>query len=388
MIDADCWYPPAHVTLHALPGDGSLLAPSREASLPTPRDLLLKPLQRFDIERHAIIAIMAQQHRAQPRALHGDGLVPSPSQLDFDLGHFDTKSLRHSPPLHPELASSRLPAHVRKAEKIEALRFAQTPLLTSFSREASELNQVRLVRVQVQTEGSQPRLQLLKELLGILTLFEPDDDVVNVADQAHVALAVPLTPLVSPKVKHIMKVDIGRQGRKTRTLRTAYLALHVLAVLDHTGFQPFLDESHDAPIRNPVLNELHQPSVLHGVEKSTDVDTEHPVHLTPNESHRQRIQRIVLASARATPIGEAEKVHFVDGMKHLDERCLDDFIFQGRYAQWPLPPIGFGNIGPPRGLCSVRASLEPLGKVLEVGRQFLAVLLPCHPVDTGNGLWI
>ena len=106
MRDANCWYPPAHVTLHALPGDGSLLAPSREASLPTPRDLLLKPLQRFDIERHAIIAIMAQQHRAQPSALHGDGLVPSPSQLDFDLGHFDTKPLRHGPPLHPELASS------------------------------------------------------------------------------------------------------------------------------------------------------------------------------------------------------------------------------------------------------------------------------------------
>jgi hypothetical protein len=31
----------------------------------------------------------------------------------------------------------------------------------------------------------------------------------------------------------------------------------VLAVLQHTGFQPFLDESHDAPVRDPVLNKGH-----------------------------------------------------------------------------------------------------------------------------------
>ena len=37
---------------------------------------------------------------------------------------------------------------------------------------------------------------------------------------------------------------------------------------------------HGAIIPTPLLNELHQPSVRQGVEESTDVDIEHPVHLT------------------------------------------------------------------------------------------------------------
>jgi hypothetical protein len=32
-------------------------------------------------------------------------------------------------------------------------------------------------------------------------------------------------------------------------LRAAHLTDHVFAVLQHTGLQPFLDESHNAPVR-------------------------------------------------------------------------------------------------------------------------------------------
>ena len=32
-----------------------------------------------------------------------------------------------------------------------------------------------------------------------------------------------------------------------------------LPILQHAGVQPFLDEPHDAPVRDPVLDELHQP---------------------------------------------------------------------------------------------------------------------------------
>jgi hypothetical protein len=59
----------------------------------------------------------------------------------------------------------------------------------------------------------------------------------------------------------------------------------VFAVLQHTRFQPFLDESHDAPVRYPVLNKRHQPFVNHGIEKSTNVDVEHPVHFATYERH-------------------------------------------------------------------------------------------------------
>src|SRR5215510_3613358 len=109
-----------------------------------------------------------------------------------------------------------------------------------------------------------------------------------------------------------MEIDIRRQGRDTGSLRAAHLTDHVLAVLPHTGLQPFLDESHDAPVRYPVLNEPHQPSVPHGVEKATAVDIEPPVHPASFKPHRKRIQRIMRVAPGAAPIRKAKEVYFID----------------------------------------------------------------------------
>jgi hypothetical protein len=40
--------------------------------------------------------------------------------------------------------------------------------------------------------------------------------------------------------------------------------------LQHAGIQPFLDEPHDASVRNPVLDELHQPFVGKPIEGHHD----------------------------------------------------------------------------------------------------------------------
>src|SRR4029453_3620874 len=117
-----------------------------------------------------------------------------------------------------------------------------------------------------------------------------------------------------------MEIDIRRQGRDTGSLRATHLTDHVLAVLQHTGLQPFLDESYDAPGRYPVLNEPHQPSRTHGVEKARDVDIEPPVHSASFEPHRQRVQRIMRVAPRAAPIRKAKEVYFIDRIQDLDNR--------------------------------------------------------------------
>src|SRR5688500_19563650 len=126
-----------------------------------------------------------------------------------------------------------------------------------------------------------------------MALLEAHPNVVDKSDEANITLAVSLTPLVSPQVKHIMQVDVGRERRKTGPLRTAHLARHVLAVLQHTGFQPFLDESHHAPVRDPMHNKPHQPVVNHGVVKSTNVDIDHLALFTSYDHHRMVIQSIM-----------------------------------------------------------------------------------------------
>src|SRR5207245_4963185 len=84
-----------------------------------------------------------------------------------------------------------------------------------------------------------------------------------------------------------------------------------------TPVQPFLDEAHDAPVRNPVLDKLHQPSVVDGIKEPTDVQVEHPVHLSGQQSGVERIQRVVRAASWPEAIREAEEVGLVAGVLHI-----------------------------------------------------------------------
>jgi len=43
-------------------------------------------------------------------------------------------------------------------------------------------------------------------------------------------------------------------------------------------------------VRDPVLEKLHQPFVVDGVEEPLNVCIEHPVHLFPQDADYQRIQ--------------------------------------------------------------------------------------------------
>jgi site-specific DNA recombinase len=53
-------------------------------------------------------------------------------------------------------------------------------------------------------------------------------------------------------------------------LNRSYLILHSLALLHHPGLEPLLDQPHHTPIRYPMLDKLHQPSVLQRIEGSHD----------------------------------------------------------------------------------------------------------------------
>jgi len=84
---------------------------------------------------------------------------------------------------------------------------------------------------------------------------------------------------------------------------------------------------------------------------------------------------------RAESVREAEKVLFVDGVEHLDDGTLDDLVLQRGNAQRSLPPVRLLDVRPPYRLRSVRSPLQPLGQVLQVLSQLLAVVLPRFAVD-------
>ena len=99
------------------------------------------------------------------------------------------------------------------------------------------------------------------------------------------------------------------------------------------------------------------------IEKSTNVQVQYPVHLLPLDSHRQRIQRLMLAAPGPEPIGDSLKVFLVDLIQNARHGLLDDFVLQYRHAQRALPPIAFQDIHPPGGLRAIRPPMHAVVKI-------------------------
>src|SRR5437879_8590774 len=161
---------------------------------------------------------------------------------------------------------------------------------------------------------------------------------------AHVAERPLPTRRFGPQVEHVMKIDVSQQRRSTSALGRTLLHTYPFPFLQHASVEPFLDQSHDAPVCNPMLHKLDKPFVGKPIEKAFDVKVEHPVHLSRQQSRVERVQRLMLASPRSEPVRKAEKIRLVDGVQHVDRRKLYDLVFKRRYSERSLPPVGLWYI--------------------------------------------
>jgi hypothetical protein len=121
-------------------------------------------------------------------------------------------------------------------------------------------------------------------------------------------------------------------------------------------------------------------------KEGPDIGVQYPAHLSPVKTHRQRVQRIVLAASGAEPIGEPGEVRPIDGVQHGHHRALDNLILQRGHTEWAQASIRLGDILAPGRKCPVRAPLNPSVQVRQFVRQARLVLIPCHAVDAwGRG---
>jgi hypothetical protein len=104
------------------------------------------------------------------------------------------------------------------------------------------------------------------KLIGIRLAVEAHHDVVRESHHDEIAVRSFLTPRLDPPVEYVMKIDVRQKRRSTSTLGRPFFRPYSFPILQHAGPQPFLDEPHDAPICNPVLDELHQPFVGNPIE--------------------------------------------------------------------------------------------------------------------------
>src|SRR5882672_6962841 len=286
--------------------------------------------------------------------------------------------------VHGELLIRVLLQHT-KAEKVERLRLPFSTPLPLVDRMRTELQQPRFLGMQLQVELVHAFRKFRPKLIGIRLAVKSNHDVVRKAHHDDIAVGPLLTPRLDPQIEHVMEINVGQKRRGTAALGRPFLHPYPFPILQHAGVEPFLDQSHDAPIGYPVLDEFHQPFVGKPIEKVANIQIEHPVHLSRQQSRIERVQRLMLASPGPEPIRESEKIRFIDSVQHFDRRALDDFVFQRRNSERPLPPVGLGDVHPTYWLRSVRSSLQPMGEVLEIVLEGLAVVPPRLSIDTGRG---
>src|SRR6266571_2511239 len=366
---------------HPLPSDAGGLAPSPKRTAPEAPNLEAKRKQRRAVHGHPVVPQMPPHDRAQPPAHHRDRSVQAAPQLGLDLAELRLQPLPERLPHHREPSIPLLPADVREAEEVERLWLPQVDAPPVLGRVRPEFQQPCLLGVQLQTELRESLPKLSQEPLGVRPGLEPHDEVVRIPHDNHVAVGVPLPPALSPEVEHVVQVHVGQERRCAASLGRACLTPRPRPVLQHARVEPFLEQSHHAPVRNPMLDELHYPPVIDGPEKVTDVGVEHPVHLPRQQSRIERVQRVVWATLRPKPVREAEEVDLVDRVQHVDRRALDELVFQRGNAQRPLPPVGLRDVRPFDRLRSIRSALQPSGQVREVLLEGLSVMPPRLAID-------
>src|SRR5215469_2540066 len=386
MTDSRPWQPATEKTPHAVPVDTTVLAAPRQRAMPEPSDSEPKELQRRLIHGHSVITSVSTHHRLQPLTQIGDGFVHAPLKLGFHRVQLRLQPLTDRLPQHREHSvASLLYADMREAEKVERLRFPFSAPLPVLDRKRTELQKSRLLGMQFQVELSHSLGEFRPKLVGIRFHLKAKHDVVRETHHDDLTVSALPTPRLNPQIEHVMQVDVSQQRRGTSALGRPFFHAYSFPILQHAGVEPFLDQPHDAPICDPMLDELDQPFVGKPIEKAFNVKIEHPVHFSRQQSRVQSIQRLMLASPWAEPVREAEKVRFVNGVQHLDRGPLDDLVLQHRHSERSLPPVGLGDVHPTHWLRSVRSPLQPFGKILEIPLQLFSVMPPRLPIHARRG---
>ncbi len=314
MADGRRRQPASDEAPHAIPEYAAVLAAPRQRAMPEPPYLEPKNPQRVLIQGHTVIPDVSTHHRLQPLAYFGNGFMHPSLKFGFHLVQFRLQPFADRLPQHREPSvAPLLHTDMCEAKKVERLRFPFSTPLPLVDRIRTELQQSRFLRMQFQVELSHSFRKFRSELIGIRFAVKSNHDVIRKSHHDHIAVRALLTPCLDPQVEYVMKIDVRQKRRSTSALRRPLFHSYSFPILQHAGVQPFLDEPHDAPVCNPMLDELHKPFVREAIKKAFDVQVEHPVHFSRQQSRVQSIQRSCTGSLTARDSGTPRDIGAPDG---------------------------------------------------------------------------
>jgi len=88
---------------------------------------------------------------------------------------------------------------VREAQKVEALRFPVAAVSSILVRMAAKFDEPCLVGMQLQAKLRESFAEFREESLGLLSVLEPNDEVIGKTHDDHVTLRLRFSPLLSQR---------------------------------------------------------------------------------------------------------------------------------------------------------------------------------------------
>jgi len=134
---------------------------------------------RLCVAGHGVVRLVSPDDTRQPFPLRGDGQMTFPHQLGFHRLQLGRHLLLVRDPLDPEPPLPGRPGDVPESQERERLRLPLAPRLPHPGRVRPEPPQPGLAGVQFQGELREPAAQLPQELLSVVLVLEPDDEVVR-----------------------------------------------------------------------------------------------------------------------------------------------------------------------------------------------------------------
>jgi hypothetical protein len=131
-----------------LPVRAILLAAPVKRAAPEVDDPIAERRECPTIGRNCVVCEKAGKDLLQPFSLLGNWLMPPLSHLLFHFLELGPQAVASGLPLKKESAVAACAANEGKTQKIESLRFSKPALRPVVGREATELDQACLVRVE------------------------------------------------------------------------------------------------------------------------------------------------------------------------------------------------------------------------------------------------
>lgn len=169
---------------------------------------------------------------------------------------------------------------------------------------------------------------------GVHLVLKTGDDIVGISHARGFTLNSAMSPPINPEVEDVVKIDVCKQRRDHRALRSADRRCCRHALVHHPGFEPSSYQAEESSDRQCDVRE--SGSAIHGCPYSkNDRRAASTIQFTFLEqiALSKRVKRIVLAVSRPRSIRETDEVGLVNGIENLDNRTLDDLVLQRGDAQ-------------------------------------------------------